>query len=112
MKKNFPNIDFTDSKIISFELHEDNKLIVYIAMKDEQTLKIIFIDTIRLHYIPGNIVSNICEVTGNIAFLEKAIEEIYEKKPESHPYKLFIVETANSKPILQIVAELVVIIEN
>ena len=106
-----PLIDFSDSEFKTFELTDEDVLIIYLESWEERRLKIMFIDVVGFIYQTGNLVSNLYVTREENLFFEESLSRAYTKKPESHPYKLFYLENISNYPFIQVVAKHVEVIK-
>ncbi len=107
-----PNIDFADSEFKTFELTDDDNLIIYLESWDGEELKIIFSDSIGFLYQSGNIVTNLYEISESI-LLSTVIKRVYAKEvPFDHPYKIFYLEDLHHFPFIQVVAQTAIVMKN
>jgi hypothetical protein len=106
-----PTIDFADSDYKSFQMLEDDKLIISMNSWQEKPLKIIFKDVIQFCYRLGFVPKDLYEILESTSFLREPLERRYKEIPINHPYKLFQLEDINDFPFIQVVAESVQVLK-
>jgi hypothetical protein len=103
------DIDFADSELKSFEMTEENNLVVYINSWDERVIKIIFSNMIQFSYKLESQVSQIYEVLDITPFFDEALSKNYETVPIDHPFKHYQIWDIDDFPIIEVVAESTII---
>ncbi|MGC1877910.1 MAG: hypothetical protein WA347_05265 [Rhabdochlamydiaceae bacterium] len=99
-----PNIGFADSSYKSCEMSNGN-LVVYLNSWDNKTLKISFLNTIEFSYKIGSFTAGVFEKTDEYLLLNEALDLYYEKLPETHSFKVFVIIDIEDFPVFKVVAE-------
>ena len=96
-------IGFADSYIQSYCVENDN-LILILKCWNSVIIKIDFIDFVVFSAMNYVEIANLVEVFES-SLLERALDELYEKKPKQHPYRIFQFITPDDMTALEIVCE-------
>ena len=108
MKEVAPDIDFADSSYKSCEMSNE-QLSVYLESWDEKKIKITFYNVLSFKYQLDYVVLGVYEKGDEELILNEALASYYEKIPESHPFKVFVIRDINDTDFLKVVAEKVFI---
>lgn len=103
-KKAISNIDFADASYKSLEMSND-ELFVYINSWDDKTIKISFFNPIKFTFKIGGFIEGFYEIGDDFSFLNEILEEYYEKIPQDHPFKVFVIRDINDDDFIKVVAE-------
>ena len=105
---NFNDVDFADSKILSYVVDTDN-LTLYLECWNCKIFEIKFLNYISLFSTNYFRISNFQEVSESF-LLEKALNEFYEVIPKAHHFRIFKF-LHNDITTLEIICEDISIIE-
>lgn len=98
-------IGFADSEYKSFQMLENNVLIINMSSWEERPFGIVFSNVIQFLYRLGDVPKDLYEISNNSPFLEEAVLQEYGYMPLDHPFKLFHLVDISGFPFIQIVAE-------
>ena len=104
MKEIASTIDFADASYRSCKT-DNSDLIVYLNSWDDKTLKITFSNAIQFIYRGGSFIAGIYEKTDENSFLVEALSSYYEKIPEDHPFKIFVIIDIEDYFFFEVIAE-------
>lgn len=107
MKELGENIDFADSSYKCCHTCERD-LFVILDSWDSKIIEIEFINAIRFIYNGGDFPQGIYEKT-NDEILLNALKSHYEKIPQNHNFKIFIILDIQDEPIFEVISEEVII---
>ena len=104
MKKLSTNIDFADSEYISCKTNGGD-LIIYLKSWDDKTIIITFSNAIRFIFRGGDVIADFYEIFDESLFLLEALSSYYEKIPEHHPFKVFLMLDIEDHSFFEVVSE-------
>jgi hypothetical protein len=97
------SIDLCDSQFEKY-IKDNGNLIIKIALWNNEKLEIIFEDTIRLLDNDFGDFVTIYNLGQNSDFINKAIDKVYEKKPEKHNYYHYQFKNIDDEIVLEVVS--------
>lgn len=102
-------IGFADSEIISYT-SDKNCVVVYLLTWNETVLKMEFVDYICFFTYGAADISDVCENPSS-ELLKIALENMYEKIPDNHGYKLYEFVNLQDEAAMEIVCKDLLITE-
>jgi hypothetical protein len=100
------NISFADASLKKFHYEEHNQILdITFEIWTEKLVKIIFHNVLYFEYKPGSFISEIYTVQSESILVTEAVKREYNKIPEIHSFKLFLIKDIDDFFFARIVCE-------
>lgn len=97
-------VGFADSELLQYSSSGD-ELVILLKLWDERHVVVTFRGVSRVLCHVSRWVAEFSELSSESSFLGDALEEMYEIRPDSHPYRHYQFLGVEGESVIEVVAE-------